>query len=218
MASDRITRMLLSLLLGLSASQTANSMTAHLPTKTIQQFLALPSLPSLSPIAATFAGFVNEHVTVLSITLSSTPTTTSTQTDEVWSGTVGSGSYYPSYTGVPLTSAGIFAVGFNETCYTHRLWLGEDEDVFTDASCTKHLASGTVWECNCKILTVNTTYISASTSDVWITHGRTLASSTVIETDNLYLIGIASILHAPTVTASATATSHSQQPSSKSTS
>ena len=178
--------MFLLLIVLLSATVLASGVsTSGEVTTTFQHFLALPSLPSLSPLDASLGGFANQHITVIEFSLHQT--LSAAPTDVLF-----------------VPPAGTLKVGYNDHFYTHILSLdsslghGTGE---THMSCTGSPTSDAVWTCNSKIVNFESANILSYTPVT-----TTLHSGTIRTADHIYPITVEGLLTAPSQAAPATAT------------
>ncbi|KAJ9607250.1 hypothetical protein H2200_008323 [Cladophialophora chaetospira] len=156
--------LLSSLAFHLAAAQIS---TSDGPLTTFQQFLYLPDIPSLSPLLATSGGFANQHVTFLSADVFQTPTTTSLSSYDTFVGTYPSiGSAYATETAVPVSVVGRVVFAYNDTYYTHRLWLSRSPSIdgFTDASCTAIATASSMWRCLTTVVSQISSLVDGSIS------------------------------------------------------
>ena len=133
----------------------AQEITGSQDMTTLKRFLPLPSrLSGLYPLEATFGGFENKHITILSVNLLTTPTA-STMSETVYYTTMPSATrntlIYSSVP-VPISSAGNMYFGWNDTFYTHQLVQGGFNG-YTRAHCEIRDPRDPTWMCNSAIVT-----------------------------------------------------------------
>ena len=179
---------------------------------TYQQFLYLPSIASLSLVMATDGGFANQHITVLNAFGLYVPEAT------ISSPVPASLSSTTSATYTPLSNMGSLVFAYNETFYTHNLWLYEhlpgdsasydsDHTTFTDAYCTAQATANATWDCTSKTIRVSTYCWSGKVSDVPCTATNNILSTALVAQDFLYTVVVGpDLLLAPSPASSTTAT------------
>ena len=151
---------------------------------TMQRFLALPTLANLSPLTASTGNFENQHLTVLQLSLLTTATSTSSQAQYVGGST--------SYDYYPQTDGGQIVVAFNDTFYSHKLWVSSsDFDKWTYASCTGEPTSNAAWTCHSRI--VSTRSNTGDAGPLWLTSTITPTAGTMETASHIYTITVESI-------------------------
>ena len=142
------------------------------PATTITHFLALPSIPLLEPLTMTQGGFINSHLTAISMSMSPSPTTSvyTPLYDE----------QTPASTLVPQITEGYMVAVFNNHQYTHALSLwGALGNRTTFASCTRTSASDIAWTC------------ASQTADFWGQPPSAGSSTTtVFQPNHIYEVAV----------------------------
>lgn len=150
-------------------AQTTSLSVVSYVNSTFKQFLALPTTLPLT-LGNVSQAFANTHVTVMNASLIQNPISSVVQTIN------------SQTTTKPLTPVvGSILVAFNDTFYTHRLWLkGEGANAtsvatnkYTDALCTASAGSKVTWECQSTVKTIQKVYFGNTTT------GSEVAQATV---------------------------------------